>query len=265
MRDTQVGTRRIYSLDPDGIAGLRDTLETVVEHRASRESPIQEESECHQNSDPIGNPTVSTIPLKSRTPSRSPPVFTEDMELVPPPSTTSVQAPLTPWSSSHGRAVVSTTWVRTGASASGHVFSRMSLHSEWYSAGTSALSGKSSPTRDERVKWRCASSLRESNRTRVELKHRDWIATAKVGRECATRLVHRRDGTSGCIGLRSTSGASPHTVDVGSVRPHGRRAPVLAQHPGSSCGRERARRTHRAGCRLPGPQPMAFSSYRLLE
>ena len=27
VRDVQVGTRRIYSLDPDGLAGLRDYLE----------------------------------------------------------------------------------------------------------------------------------------------------------------------------------------------------------------------------------------------
>ncbi len=27
VRDTQVGTRRIYSLDPDGLAGLRDYLD----------------------------------------------------------------------------------------------------------------------------------------------------------------------------------------------------------------------------------------------
>ena len=27
VRDVQVGTRRIYSLDPDGVAGLRDYLE----------------------------------------------------------------------------------------------------------------------------------------------------------------------------------------------------------------------------------------------
>ena len=27
VRDVQVGTRRIYSLDPDGIAGLRDYLD----------------------------------------------------------------------------------------------------------------------------------------------------------------------------------------------------------------------------------------------
>ncbi len=70
---------------------------------------------------------------------------------------------------------------------------------------------------DERAKWRCASSLRNRIAHGSNWSTADWIATAKVGRECATRLVHQRAGTSGCIGSRNTSGASRHTTDIGSV------------------------------------------------
>ena len=49
VRDTQVGTRRIYSLDPDGIAELRDYLDrfwnTALHSFKKRVEQIQEETE----------------------------------------------------------------------------------------------------------------------------------------------------------------------------------------------------------------------------
>jgi DNA-binding transcriptional ArsR family regulator len=47
VRDVQVGTRRIYSLDPDGIAGLRDYLDrfwnTALHSFKKRVEELQEE------------------------------------------------------------------------------------------------------------------------------------------------------------------------------------------------------------------------------
>ena len=49
VRDTQVGTRRIYTLDPDGIAGLRDYLDrfwnTALLSFKKRVEQVQEDSE----------------------------------------------------------------------------------------------------------------------------------------------------------------------------------------------------------------------------
>ena len=52
VRDVQVGTRRIYSLDPDGLAGLRDYLERFwrtalhsFKTRVEKENPENEEGE----------------------------------------------------------------------------------------------------------------------------------------------------------------------------------------------------------------------------
>ena len=48
VRDLQVGTRRIYSLDPDGIAGLRDYLDrfwnTALHAFKKRVEELQEEN-----------------------------------------------------------------------------------------------------------------------------------------------------------------------------------------------------------------------------
>ncbi|HEY5386138.1 MAG TPA: metalloregulator ArsR/SmtB family transcription factor, partial [Acidimicrobiales bacterium] len=48
VRDTQVGTRRIYSLDPDGIAALRDYLDrfwnTALHSFKKRVEQLQEET-----------------------------------------------------------------------------------------------------------------------------------------------------------------------------------------------------------------------------
>ena len=47
VRDVQVGTRRIYSLDPEGIAGLRDYLDrfwnTALHSFKARVEQLQEE------------------------------------------------------------------------------------------------------------------------------------------------------------------------------------------------------------------------------
>ena len=48
VRDTQVGTRRIYSLDPDGIAALRDYLDrfwnTALHSFKKRVEQLQQET-----------------------------------------------------------------------------------------------------------------------------------------------------------------------------------------------------------------------------
>ena len=49
VRDAQVGTRRVYSLDPDGIAGLRDYLDrfwstALTSFKANVEQPREESS-----------------------------------------------------------------------------------------------------------------------------------------------------------------------------------------------------------------------------
>jgi DNA-binding transcriptional ArsR family regulator len=47
VRDVQIGTRRIYSLDPDGIAGMRDYLDrfwnTALHSFKERVEQLQEE------------------------------------------------------------------------------------------------------------------------------------------------------------------------------------------------------------------------------
>ena len=47
VRDVQIGTRRIYSLDPDGIAGMRDYLDrfwnTALHSFKARVEQLQEE------------------------------------------------------------------------------------------------------------------------------------------------------------------------------------------------------------------------------
>jgi DNA-binding transcriptional ArsR family regulator len=49
VRDVQVGNRRIYSLDPDGIAGLRDYLDrfwnTALHSFKARVEQLQEETQ----------------------------------------------------------------------------------------------------------------------------------------------------------------------------------------------------------------------------
>jgi DNA-binding transcriptional ArsR family regulator len=49
VRDVQVGNRRIYSLDPDGIAGLRDYLDrfwnTALHSFKARVEQLQEENQ----------------------------------------------------------------------------------------------------------------------------------------------------------------------------------------------------------------------------
>ena len=54
VHDVQVGTRRVYSLDPDGLAGLRDYLERFwrtalhsFKTRVEREHRDKEEGESH--------------------------------------------------------------------------------------------------------------------------------------------------------------------------------------------------------------------------
>ena len=54
VRDVQVGTRRVYSLDPDGLAGLRDYLERFwrtalhsFKTRVEQENPDKEEGESN--------------------------------------------------------------------------------------------------------------------------------------------------------------------------------------------------------------------------
>jgi DNA-binding transcriptional ArsR family regulator len=54
VRDVQVGTRRVYSLDPDGLDGLRDYLERFwrtalhsFKTRVERENGDKEEGEPH--------------------------------------------------------------------------------------------------------------------------------------------------------------------------------------------------------------------------
>jgi DNA-binding transcriptional ArsR family regulator len=54
VRDVQVGTRRVYSLDPDGLAGLRDYLERFwrtalhsFKTRVEQESPDKGEGESN--------------------------------------------------------------------------------------------------------------------------------------------------------------------------------------------------------------------------
>ena len=54
VRDVQLGTRRVYSLDPDGLAGLRDYLERFwrtalhsFKTRVERENRDKEEGESH--------------------------------------------------------------------------------------------------------------------------------------------------------------------------------------------------------------------------
>ena len=54
VRDVQVGTRRVYSLDPDGLAGLRDYLERFwrtalhsFKTRVEQENPDREEGESN--------------------------------------------------------------------------------------------------------------------------------------------------------------------------------------------------------------------------
>ena len=53
VRDVQVGTRRVYSLDPDGLAGLRDYLERFwrtalhsFKTRVEKENPDKEQGEA---------------------------------------------------------------------------------------------------------------------------------------------------------------------------------------------------------------------------
>lgn len=53
VRDVQVGTRRVYSLDPDGLAGLRDYLERFwrtalhsFKTRVERENREKEQGEA---------------------------------------------------------------------------------------------------------------------------------------------------------------------------------------------------------------------------
>jgi DNA-binding transcriptional ArsR family regulator len=54
VRDVQVGTRRVYSLDPDGLEGLRDYLERFwrtalhsFKTRVEKENQEKEEGEPH--------------------------------------------------------------------------------------------------------------------------------------------------------------------------------------------------------------------------
>ena len=54
VRDVQVGTRRVYSLDPDGLEGLRDYLERFwrtalhsFKTRVEKENREKEEGEPH--------------------------------------------------------------------------------------------------------------------------------------------------------------------------------------------------------------------------
>ncbi len=54
VRDVQMGTRRVYSLDPDGLAGLRDYLERFwrtalhsFKTRVEQENPDMEEGESN--------------------------------------------------------------------------------------------------------------------------------------------------------------------------------------------------------------------------
>ena len=54
VRDVQVGTRRVYSLDPDGLAGLRDYLERFwrtalhsFKTRVEQENKDKEEGDSH--------------------------------------------------------------------------------------------------------------------------------------------------------------------------------------------------------------------------
>ena len=170
-----VGTRRIYQVDPDGLAALRDYLDgfwnrSLAAFKRAAEEPTR------RTDDPDNEPHTARADLasSSRCPiERAFRVFTAEIDTWWNPDHHIIEAPL----QRHGLRAAG----RRSRLRHRHRRQRVPLvagarlraaRAGWCSAGTSTCSGSWRPTRTGPARSRCASSPRDRTRTLVELEHR---------------------------------------------------------------------------------------------
>ena len=173
------GTRRIYRLNPAGVAALRDQLDTYWNRALAgfQDAVVTTptvRTDRRRGHDPGSHRRRPQADRRRGSQERAFTVFTERLRRLQAARAQHARRRRSPRPcSSRAWAGTSSTAPRTAASAAGPACSPTSRTSAWCSAGTSARTGSSRPTRRTPARSRSGSSPRAPTRTRVELEHRN--------------------------------------------------------------------------------------------